>query len=592
MKELEKNGKNKGAGIELGKTYRFAGYDWTVCEVDNAGHYAVIQSHGVTHGMWPGHTMSQFGNGNYYTNSIDGHDISGYDDKIQSLYDAIKDAEDTSASYGKGLYLVSEEKVGFTEWDQPGSGYYWQALKAAAKNVSSFWSPVYNAWFGTVGGSGFAWCVCSNGNIYDYDCSKQNNDFVVAPAFNIDLSKVEIVGDEIIIRENSNASQPRNQSNPAPYRSILEYGLDVSGDDGEITHLNSDMIRQVSNALYEYIGRRSVASYTKRQFTPEQYINVYHAIGGYMESHSEIEYEILKDVLGTNFEKEENWVVKIMITTNHKSRTVEHPEKFSSEQEAWSRIKELVLADQNDNETASVAYKRDACKAMVVHTDKTFCKFFAEKTDASETLSPDGNTGKKQEVATLEKGKTYRFAGYDWTACEVNNAGHYAVIQSHGVTHGAWPGYVMPQFGNGDYYGKSIDDQDISEYDDKMRALYDSIKDVETKSGFCTYGNGLYLISFYLISFGKAGFTMCANRYSKNYLKALKEAVHKDAGVSRNSLVWLGTIYNGDHRYAKCVDGGCSHCVQNQTDDCIIAPAFNLDLSKVEIVGDEIVIKA
>mgnify|MGYP004683803615 FL=1 len=44
----------------------------------------------------------------------------------------------------------------------------------------------------------------------------------------------------------------------------------------------------------------------------------------------------------------------------------------------------------------------------------------------------------------LELGKTYQFAGYKWTACELINKGKTLVIQSHGVTHGAWPGYVMP----------------------------------------------------------------------------------------------------------------------------------------------------
>ena len=42
----------------------------------------------------------------------------------------------------------------------------------------------------------------------------------------------------------------------------------------------------------------------------------------------------------------------------------------------------------------------------------------------------------------LELGKTYRLAGYDWTACELINNGKTLVIQSHGVTSGAWPGYV------------------------------------------------------------------------------------------------------------------------------------------------------
>lgn len=181
----ETDGKGNSV-VELGKTYQFAGYKWTACELINKGKTLVIQSHGVTHGKWPGFKMEKFGNGNYYADSIDGQDISAYDNKMQALYDAIEDVEDTSASYGKGLYLISEEKVGFTELGHPGSGNYWQALKAAAENARSFWAAYC------------AWCIHLNGNVY---CgSNQTNGFVVAPAFNLDLSKVEIVGDEIIIK--------------------------------------------------------------------------------------------------------------------------------------------------------------------------------------------------------------------------------------------------------------------------------------------------------------------------------------------------------------------------------------------------------
>lgn len=74
----------------------------------NKRHVAVIQSHGITHGMWPGFVIPKFGNGNYYGRSIDGQDISDYDEKMSALYNAIKDVEDASASYGKGLFLVCE----------------------------------------------------------------------------------------------------------------------------------------------------------------------------------------------------------------------------------------------------------------------------------------------------------------------------------------------------------------------------------------------------------------------------------------------------------------------------------------------------
>ncbi len=46
----------------------------------------------------------------FYATDIDGEDISAYDDKMLALYDALKDVEDKSASYGKGLYLVSGKK--------------------------------------------------------------------------------------------------------------------------------------------------------------------------------------------------------------------------------------------------------------------------------------------------------------------------------------------------------------------------------------------------------------------------------------------------------------------------------------------------
>lgn len=139
--------------LKLGKTYLFMGYDWIVCEIVNNGRTAVIQSHGVTSGAWPGYVIPQFGNGNFYATDIDGEDISAYDDKMQALYDAIKNAEDSSASYGKGLFLISKEKAGFTEWGKSGSGNYWQALKKAAENARSFGASSNGAWLGTVSGS-------------------------------------------------------------------------------------------------------------------------------------------------------------------------------------------------------------------------------------------------------------------------------------------------------------------------------------------------------------------------------------------------------------------------------------------------------
>ena len=367
------NGERTYAILESGKTYKFAGYSWTACEVNNDRHVAVIQSCGVTHGAWPGFKMTEF-DSKY---SIDGYDISAYDVKTKKLYDAIKDVEDKSASYGKGLYLVSKEKAGFTRCGEPGSGNYWKALKAAAENASSFGSPNNCAWLGTVYGGSSAWYVYSNGSVY---CDNgQYNDYVVAPAFNLDLSKVEVAGDEIIIKGSDNNDQPENQSNPIPYRSIWEYGMDLTRD-GETFHLDPEMVSEIYSAMKEDNGRNYVATFTSRKFTREQYIAVCDEVENRLADDSgDAKYRACEHVLGEGFDKTETWIIKTMFTANHESRTVEHPEKFSSEQEAWNKVKSLALADQDGNEVMEVKYDQDACQVTVIHANKTVCWISAEK---------------------------------------------------------------------------------------------------------------------------------------------------------------------------------------------------------------------
>lgn len=124
---------------------------------------------------------------------------------------------------------------------------------------------------------------------------------MVAPAFNLDLSKVEIVGDEIIIKKES-AGQPENQSNPAPYRSIWKYGMDLSKE-GETIHLDPEMVRNVSDAVKEADGRKFVATYTSRELSREQYIAVCDAMRDYFDSYGELGYFIIRRVLGEGFNK-------------------------------------------------------------------------------------------------------------------------------------------------------------------------------------------------------------------------------------------------------------------------------------------------
>lgn len=393
--------------LELGKTYDFMGYKWTACELINNGKTLVIQSHGVTCGTWPGFKMLKFGGkvDAFYATDIAGEDISAYDDKMQILYDVIKEVEDKSAPYGKGLFLVSAEKAQLPTviYGASGAGYYCDALVSAGSEGNPNGTHC-NAWLGTLGNKeNTAWFV--NGFANGYIALQDDVVKTIAPAFNIDLSKVVISGDEIVKKEQ-----------PAP-------------------------------------------------------------------------------------------------------SSFEH----------------------------------------------------------------DDNCSERQLL-----GKTYKFAGYNWTACELINNGKTLVLQSHGVTHGAWPGFVMPQFGNGHFYSKSIAGEDISGYDDKMQALYYAIKD--TEDSFASYGKGLFLISK-----EKAGYVEFERTGSGNYWKVLQ-------GVSMNYSpfgatcfsTWLGTVADANSGNAFSMDiGGCiGYSICNQPNEYAIAPAFNLDLSKVEIKGDEIIKKS
>ena len=98
------NNEGQYANLELGKTYNFMGYKWTACELINNGKTLVIQSHVVTNGAWPGLVISQFGNGNYYSKSIDGQDISGYDNKLVTIK-GVKESDEykMAQAYNQGL---------------------------------------------------------------------------------------------------------------------------------------------------------------------------------------------------------------------------------------------------------------------------------------------------------------------------------------------------------------------------------------------------------------------------------------------------------------------------------------------------------
>ena len=180
-----------GATLTVGSTYTFDGCEWRAAEAKDGGYVLVMTkgntAKGVMGGYWPGYIKN---NNSYYTSNMEGVDISSYYAGLAAVYNDIKATENTSATYGKGFYLVPYSKVSGQ------SGQYWDALKTAAGNYSSFGASNYCAWTGTYCGDNSACFVNSDGYAsYNY----QNNSFVVPAAFNLNPSKVRLSGTDLTV---------------------------------------------------------------------------------------------------------------------------------------------------------------------------------------------------------------------------------------------------------------------------------------------------------------------------------------------------------------------------------------------------------
>lgn len=170
----------------------------------------------------------------------------------------------------------------------------------------------------------------------------------------------------------------------------------------------------------------------------------------------------------------------------------------------------------------------------------------------------------------IELGKEYRFAGYDWIAVLCDNS-NGVILQSLGITSGPWPGYKMEEYGNSQYYSSDI--SSINDYDEKTRKLYERIKGVEKK--YSAREEGLYF---------PAGYVAGTNKVWRKALVTLAERAM--------DYVWLGTVRGKAALYISPCAGADyylkSYC--NQEKSCVIAPAFYLDLSKVSVDDEEILI--
>lgn len=171
-------GTGNGAEVTTGETYAFNGYSWVVAEQGSG--YAVLQSTGVCAGWWPGAQNTDCA----YNN------ISSKSEATETLYNEISSAEYTgSGPSGSGLYLVPRTVC-------PKGTYYNSALTTAASNSGSFGAANHVAWTGSNYQKWYTYGCNNVGEIAGYD---MYNKYVIAPAFNLDLSKVVLSGSELII---------------------------------------------------------------------------------------------------------------------------------------------------------------------------------------------------------------------------------------------------------------------------------------------------------------------------------------------------------------------------------------------------------
>lgn len=176
--------------ITIGKEYSFAGYKWIPVVLDK--NMVVLQSLGVTVGSWPGFSMHQFGDHNYYGKEITGQDISAYDDKTKNLYEKLRSVE-VESPLGKGLYLPRED-IMICNWKQA------MITVVDSDNPIACEADDNMAWLDKSNGS-YARCFCANEDIGSIsDSRSQICEYIIAPAFNLDLSKVEIEDDEIFMK--------------------------------------------------------------------------------------------------------------------------------------------------------------------------------------------------------------------------------------------------------------------------------------------------------------------------------------------------------------------------------------------------------
>ena len=201
------------SAIRIGEEYTMGTYKdhngniqpikWICAERLDDNVYA-MQSEGIAGGQWPGYIYYRgYTSNNFLYKNISELNTSNYYDSkgnLKAFYDKYGGVNHVEASGGRnessgkwegksaqnnGLYLI--DSIYNREY---GEYYYGKALKEAANAYSFFELGKGEAWLGTNTGSETAACI----HYYDGSISDGSQDrrFVLAPAFNIDATKVNV----------------------------------------------------------------------------------------------------------------------------------------------------------------------------------------------------------------------------------------------------------------------------------------------------------------------------------------------------------------------------------------------------------------
>lgn len=216
----------------------------------------------------------------------------------------------------------------------------------------------------------------------------------------------------------------------------------------------------------------------------------------------------------------------------------------------------------------------------------------------------------------LTIGGKYLYGGYEWMCAEQLDNNTY-VLQSTGMTHSGYPGYILGYSYDGSTVftrtedgRKCLDDisyLNVANIDDTIKRWYLQHRSIEAVGGISiqsgTYDNsnrknGLYLIPFEKIRYDKSygigwksvdesGDSFNAQYSESCYWKAIQVAAENHSTFDAFwGLASLGSIY---YNNSVCVysDGRVSS-MDGQMYNAVFAPAFNIDARKIVVNGNEI----